>query len=118
MKRAYEKFPELIAAKREDLRQLTEEKIDKILESQQSNHKTLFSDFKNEAISTKSIYQYVSKSAKQLFSLMNGNSKLKKSSPDTEYLQAILNNQKILASLIIQQTKNKKQLNEMISDTK
>lgn len=119
MSRYYLDFPELVEAKKADLLKLKEDKIDKLIQEIQNNkqHQTSFSDFKHETISSKSVYGYVTKSAKQLFSLLNSNSKVKKSkSPDSQYLQAIVENQKILASLIIQMKLNNQQLNEMIEN--
>ncbi len=119
MTRAYEKFPELLEAKRNDLRQLSEDKIDKILEFQQVDHQQhkSYSEFQNEAISNKSLFGYIQKSTRTLLSLMNG-LKTKKSDTEDAKLNIIIEQNKVLASLIIQQKKNKKQINEMVDDTK
>jgi len=110
--------PELVAAKKADLLKLKEEKIDKLIQETRElkQQQKSFTDFQNESRSI-SVFGYITKSSKALFSLMQNNSNVKRSkSADSAQLSAIIENQKILASLIIQHTKNKKQLNEMISN--
>ncbi len=120
MTRAYLDFPELVEAKKADLLKLKEDKIDKLIQETQhlKQQQKSYNEFQSESISSKSVYGYVTKSAKQLFSLLNSNSKVKKSkSLADNKLNAILENQKILASLVVKIGRNQNQLNEMIGDS-
>ncbi len=114
--------PILVEARKADLRLLSEKKIDakieKILDAERINHRKSFSDYQYEKISSKSVYGFVQKSAKQLLSLMNSNSKVKNAkSPDDNKLTAILENQKILAALLVKIGRNMSQLNEIVGDS-
>jgi hypothetical protein len=70
-------------------------------------------DEAHQAIAEKNIYSYARRSAKTLFTMMQTISNVKRGSSTDTKLQAIMENQKILASLVIQLKLNTRQINEM-----
>ena len=70
-------------------------------------------DNAHQVIAEKSIYSYAQRSAKELFTMMQNISNIKRGSSTDTKLQAIMENQKILASLVLQLKLNSRQINEM-----
>ncbi len=70
-------------------------------------------DESHQLVAEKSIYSYAQRSAKQLFTMMQTISNTKRNTDTSKKIDAVLENQKILASLVLQLKLNSRQINEM-----
>ncbi len=111
-------LPEIEEAKLQDAKnELNESKmidiaIDKLRASKRKTVSQMM-DESHKLVAEKSIYSYAQRSAKQLFTMMQTISNTRRNTDTSKKIDAVLENQKILASLIIQLKLNNRQINEM-----